>query len=169
MNARSSIAGETRIRPGEDNLGGFGPCGAPGPAARVRRDGGFTLLELMVAIALFACATVAIALALQSSYRTELHAQNWTIAYKATQKALEEWLSLDFADIVAAHNAAPSSGIVGDPFVIGSSPATQGHVKLQDYSALWGGSAHSAFEITAYVDDPIHQIDVQISTVRSVY
>jgi prepilin-type N-terminal cleavage/methylation domain-containing protein len=144
-------------------------AGSIAVTGRLRRDKGFTLLELMVATALFACAAVAIALALQSSYRTDLHAQNWTIAYKATQKALEEWLSLDFADIVAAHNTAPMSGIVGDPFVVRSSPAVEGHVKVEDYSALWGGSAHSAFKITAYVDDQVRGIDVQISTVRSVY
>jgi prepilin-type N-terminal cleavage/methylation domain-containing protein len=131
----------------------------------VRRDGGFTLLELMVATALFACAAVAIALALQSSYRTDLHAQNWTIAYRAAQKVMETWLSKDYQDLIDAENAAPASGIVED-FVVKSSPSAQGHVMIEDIGVAWGGVAQSAFRMTAFVDDQVRQIDVRIVTAR---
>ena len=133
--------------------------------AQLRRDGGFTLLELMVATALFACAAVAIALALQSSYRTDLHAQNWTIAYRASQKVMERWLSKDYQDLIDAESAAPPTGIVED-FVVKSSPSVQGHTLIEDIGVMWGGVAQSAFRITVFVDDPKYQIDVRIVTAR---
>ena len=144
---------------GENSAGG-----TAGTAER-RGDKGFTLLELMVATALFACATVAIALALQSAYRSDLHAQNWTIAYRAAQKVMEQWLSKNYQDLVDADNAAPASGIVED-FIVKSSPSVQGHTMIEDIGTTWGGVAQSAFRITTYVDDPVHQIDVRIVTAR---
>jgi len=133
-----------------------------------RGDKGFTLLELMVATALFACATVAIALALQSSYRSDLHAQNWTIAYRAAQKVMEKHLSLDYIDLVALDNSAPASGIIDD-FVVLCSPSETGYVLLEDIGALWGGPAQSAFRITTYVQNPEHGMDVRLVTVRTMY
>ena len=115
----------------------------------------------MLATALLAAITLAIGLALHAADRTDRHAQDWTAAFRATQKAVERVLALEYSEIPAQD---------GVEFVVcGTAQTTAGTIQVQDVGVAWGGAAGGAYRITAAVQDTASQLDVSMTTVRSGY
>jgi len=125
------------------------------------REGGFTILEVMIALTIFAIVAISITLAIASSARSSEHAQDWTAAYKATQKVMEEVMSLEYSEIPL------QDGVTFQ--VLSTTRPVTGTIVVEDIGPTWGGPAGSAYQVTITIDDAATDIQSSLTTVRSAY
>jgi len=97
-----------------------------------RSQGGFSLIEVMMAVVVLSVGTLMLSKTLMASASLSDAVRQRTIAIEAARRLLEELQDQEFSDVFARYNAAPGD----DPGVAGTAPgasfAVDGLTALED-------------------------------------
>lgn len=112
---RFFFSGYVKVRLGA----GSGLKGQRGMSVKSRRDAGFSLLEIVIALAVMAVALLGLASFISSSGQVEKENGNRSLAYNAARRMLEEMRSTTFADVFSTYK----SGETKNTFFVDGLPA----------------------------------------------